>query len=237
MDVLRELEADVVHLWYAISFQRIVEYIVQQVPSEEVTIGWLRDVITIPEIAIREICANALIHQDFFETGAWPMIEIFSDRIEITNPWKPMIAPDRFLDHAPKSRNEDVASFLRRIKVCEERWHGIDKAMVACEVYNLPWLDIEDWWTYTRVTLFQRKELKSMTALEKNRIAYWHCGLRHIQKDPMTNASLRERLRVKKSNYPIVSGIIANSIDKGLIKPFDPENKSNKYAKYIPFWA
>ena len=76
-----------------------------------------------------------------------------------------------------------------------------------------------------------------MTALEKNRIAYWHCALRHIQKDPMTNTSLRERLRVKKSNYPIVSGIIANSIDMGLIKPFDPENKSNKYAKYIPFWA
>jgi hypothetical protein len=26
-------------------------------------------------------------------------------------------------------------------------------------------------------------------------------------------------------------------IEAELIKPYDPENKSRKHAKYIPFWA
>jgi predicted HTH transcriptional regulator len=38
-----------------------------------------------PEIAIRELVANALIHQDLNEKG-FPMIEVFLDRIEISNP-------------------------------------------------------------------------------------------------------------------------------------------------------
>ncbi len=35
--------------------------------------------------AVREAIANALIHQDFSITGTSVKIEIFSDRIEITN--------------------------------------------------------------------------------------------------------------------------------------------------------
>ena len=44
-----------------------------------------------PEIAIRELVANALIHQDFSIFGTSPTVEIYSDRIEITNPGKPLI--------------------------------------------------------------------------------------------------------------------------------------------------
>lgn len=42
------------------------------------------------------------------------MIEIFSDRMEITNPGLPLIKTDRFLDSLPRSRNEALASFMRR---------------------------------------------------------------------------------------------------------------------------
>jgi predicted HTH transcriptional regulator len=42
-----------------------------------------------PEIAIRELVANALIHQDLNEKG-FPMVEIFNDRIEISNPGTPL---------------------------------------------------------------------------------------------------------------------------------------------------
>ncbi len=37
--------------------------------------------------------------------------------------------------------------------------------------------------------------------------------------------------------YPMASRIIKDSIEAELIKPYDPENKSRKHAKYIPFWA
>jgi len=57
-----------------------------------------------PELCIRELVANALIHQDFSQTGNSVMIEIYDNRIEITNPGEPLINTDRFL-----SRSSSVA--------------------------------------------------------------------------------------------------------------------------------
>lgn len=66
-----------------------------------------------PEIAIRELVANALIHQDFTIRGTGPLVEIFSDRIEITNPGIPLIDTERFIDEPPQSRNEALASCFK----------------------------------------------------------------------------------------------------------------------------
>jgi predicted HTH transcriptional regulator len=65
--------------------------------------------------------ANALIHQNFFITGAGPMVEIFDDRMEISNPGKSLLNAERFLVTPPKSRNETLSSLMRRLGVCEER--------------------------------------------------------------------------------------------------------------------
>ena len=81
-----------------------------------------------PELAVREL-KQCNYNQDFYETGMGPMVEIFDDRIEITNPGKPLISTLRLIDHSPKSRNERLASFMRRIGICEERGSGIDKVI------------------------------------------------------------------------------------------------------------
>ncbi|MFH1335676.1 MAG: ATP-binding protein, partial [Candidatus Zixiibacteriota bacterium] len=52
--------------------------------------------------------ANSLIHQDFNITGAGPMVEIFADRMEISNPGVPLIDTLRFIDEPPRSRNEII---------------------------------------------------------------------------------------------------------------------------------
>ncbi|HJK48536.1 MAG TPA: transcriptional regulator, partial [Methanocorpusculum sp.] len=44
-----------------------------------------------PSIILRELVANALIHQDFLLTGVGPTVEIFDSRIEITNPGVPLV--------------------------------------------------------------------------------------------------------------------------------------------------
>lgn len=115
---------------YAVGFEGLVEYINNILPSNEV-IGqaFRKDVKMYPVLCIRELVANALLHQDFSQTGNSVMIEIYNNRIEITNPGEPLINTDRFLDNPPKSRNERLASFMRRINICEERGSGIDKVV------------------------------------------------------------------------------------------------------------
>jgi hypothetical protein len=53
----------------------------------------------------------------------------------------------------------------------------------------------------------------------------------------MTNTSLRERIKIAENNYSIAYRIIADSIDEGLIKDYDPDNASKRYKKYVPIWT
>jgi predicted HTH transcriptional regulator len=89
-----------------------------------------------PPIAVRELVANALIHQDFSITGTGPMVEIFPDRIEITNPGVPLIDVQRLLDAPPQSRNDAFATTRRRLGICEERGSGIDKVIERLKPTN-----------------------------------------------------------------------------------------------------
>lgn len=87
---------------YAAGFQALIGYIGALLPGKEVIGSALRkDVPMYPALAIRELLVNALIHQDFAVGGAGPMVEIFRDRIEITNPGTPLVDVQRFLDTPP----------------------------------------------------------------------------------------------------------------------------------------
>lgn len=131
------LKEQVWAMGYASGFERMIAYINGLLPANEVVHQALRrEVPMFPEIAVRELVANALIHQDFFETGTGPTVEIFDDRIEITNPGKPLVDTQRFLDTPPKSRNEALASLLRWAGICEERGSGIDKVVFQVEFYQ-----------------------------------------------------------------------------------------------------
>lgn len=88
-----------------------------------------------PRQALRELIANALIHQDFFVTGTSVTIEMYGDRIEISNPGIPSIQIERFIDEY-RSRNEQLADIMRRFKICEEKGSGIDKVIHSVEVYQ-----------------------------------------------------------------------------------------------------
>ena len=100
--------------------------------------------------------------QDFHAAGTAPLVEIFSNRMEITNPGLPLVKTDRFLDSPPKSRNETLASFMRRIGVCEERGSGVDKVVFQTELYQLPAPIFETTPEHTRAVLFAHREFREM---------------------------------------------------------------------------
>jgi len=222
---------------YAAGFEGLIDFITNQLPSNEVIGKALRDDVPMfPELAIRELVANAVIHQDFHATGTAPLVEIFANRMEITNPGKPLVKTSRFLDSPPKSRNEALASFMRRIGVCEQRGSGVDKVVFQTEYYQLPAPIFETTDEHTRSVLFAHREFKDMDKADRIRACYLHACLRYVERDFMTNSSLRERFGIEKKNSATVSRVIKDTLDVEEIKLYDI-GASKKYVKYVPWWA
>lgn len=222
---------------YAIGYEGLIDRIKTLLPSnEEIGKAFRQEAPMYPELAIRELVANAIIHQDFSLTGTGPTIELFETRMEITNPGLPLVATMRFLDSPPQSRNETLASFMRRIRVCEERGSGIDKVVFQTELYQLPAPIFETTDHHTRSTLFSYKSFADMDKEERIRACYLHCCLRHVNREHMNNSSLRERFGIEQRNQAQVSRVIKDTITAELIRPYDPE-AGTRAMRYIPAWA
>jgi predicted HTH transcriptional regulator len=222
---------------YASGFKGLLRYIEGLLPAKEsITDGLRNSGALYPQIALRELIINALIHQDFSISGTGPMIEIFSNRVEITNPGVPLVDSKRFIDSPPLSRNEMIASLMRRANLCEERGSGWDKIASQCEVSQLPAPKIVIYENHTRVILFSRITFGNLTNEEKLWSCYMHACLKQVNGEQMTNATLRERFRVPESNKSAISRLIASAIQEKLIKALDPD-AGPKYRSYVPFWA
>jgi ATP-dependent DNA helicase RecG len=222
---------------YAVGFQGLVELINGLIPSNEVIEEALRrEVKMFPDIAVRELVANALIHQDFSETGSSVMIEIYDDRMEISNPGKPFISPDRFIDEY-QSRNERLADLMRRLGICEEKGSGVDKVVEAAEVFQLPAPDFRVGERRTTVVLFAHQDVEVMDRNDRIRACYQHACLRYVMNEKMTNQSLRERFKLPETKVATVSQVIAATVEAGKIKVADPSQTSTRYRNYVPFWA
>lgn len=221
---------------YALGFLGLVDWINSQLPAnEEIGKALRKESRMYPEIAIRELVANALIHQDLAVKG-FPMIEVFSDRIEISNPGNPLITPDRFID-SYISRNVKLADLMRRMGFCEEKGSGLDKVIFYNELYQLPPINVITDENRTRVTIYSYKKLNDLDKREKIRACYQHSCLKWVSNEKMTNQSLRERFTIDDKNAAIASRIIKDTFEAGMIKEDDPENKSRKHRSYVPFWA
>ena len=221
---------------YALGFIGLVDWVNSQLPANEEIGKVLRqDSRMYPEIAIRELIANALIHQDFSVKG-FPMIEIFQDRIEISNPGDPLITPDRFID-SYISRNDTIADIMRRMGFCEEKGSGLDKVIFYNELYQLPPIQVKVQEHRTTVTLYSYRGLKNLDKKEKIRACYQHACLKYVSNEKMSNESLRERFKIEAKNAAIASRIIKDTYEAELIKDEDPTSNSRKHRSYIPFWA
>ncbi len=220
---------------YAVEFKNIVNWVNGQLPTnEEIGLALRKDNRMYPTLAIREILGNMIIHQDFAEQG-FPMVEIYTDRIEISNPGLPLISTERFIDEY-QSRNDSLADVMRRMGICEEKGSGIDKAVFSIETYQLPPIRFSLQENRTCVTLFSYRKFSDLNKDERIAACYQHTCLKYISSENMTNQSLRERLGIDAKNYPMASRIIKDTLQAKLIKPADAENKNRKLG-YIPIWG
>lgn len=156
--------------------------------------------------------------------------------MEISNPGIPLISTDRFIDEYI-SRNDSLADIMRRMGFCEEKGSGMDKAMTGSETYMLPPLRFTVSENRTTVTLFSYRPLSELTRQEKLAACYQHACLRYVNGEMLTNQTLRRRLGIEQKNYSMVSRLIKEALENGLIKDADPGNNSKKYKGYLPYWA
>ena len=220
---------------YAVGFEGLVGYLNDLLPKNEHIVKALREAHPLfPELAIRELVANALIHQDMTVTGAGPQIELFSDRIEISNPGAPLVKPDRMIDLPPRSRNEALASLMRRMNMCEEQGSGLDKVIELVEVFQLPPPLLKAEENSMQVVLYGPRSFAEMTQEERVRACYFHAVLKFLSGDKMKNASLCNRLGIASKNAAQASAVINKALEAEFIRVADTDHPR---AGYVPHWA
>lgn len=222
---------------YAVGFESLVDFVHSAAPQNRSIEQAVREEMKMfPKQAVRELIANALVHQDYQATGASVMIEMYADRVEISNPGMPPIRVERFIDEY-RSRNERLADFMRRLGICEEKGSGVDKVVKASEVFQLPAPDFRVSELRTTAVLFAHQDFATMSKPDRIRASYQHCCLMYVSNQRMSNQSLRERFGLPESKAATVSLVIGAAKESGLIKADESETSSTRYARYLPFWA
>ena len=151
----------------------------------------------VPEVVVRELLANALIHQDLEMGGVSPVVEIYSNRVEISNPGEPLVSVERFID-GYQSRNERLADLMRHLGLCEEKSSGIDRVIETAEILQLPAPDFLVSYKRTIAVIYGSRKFKDMNGSDRVRACYQHCVLQWVLRRQMTNQSLRKRFGVSE---------------------------------------
>ncbi len=223
---------------YSIEFEEIIQHILDVIPQEESMVNGIRKQrYSFPETAIRELLANMMVHQSLEQRGTSPMVEIFSDRIEFSNAGAPLVAIERIVDTVPLSRNENMAGFMHRCGICEERGSGFDKIIAATRAESLMAPRIESQNNqFTKVTLYSKADFDMTTKEDRIRTCYMVACLAYVTSEAVTNTDIRNAFGLEEKDKVKASRIIRDTLDAKLIKPIDPDT-APRYMKYIPFWA
>ena len=88
--------------------------------------------------------------------------------------------------------------------------------------------------SHTCAVLFVHREFRNMDRDDRIRACYLHACLRYVQRNLMTNTTIRKRFRIEEKNSSITSRIIKDTIEAGLIRCHD-ETVGSRARKYLPF--
>jgi ATP-dependent DNA helicase RecG len=222
---------------YAVRFSRLLNYVEDRTPQSETFPDGIRRVAhPIPKKVLRELIANALIHQDLAVTGSGPIVEIFDDRIEVSNPGESLIAPVHLVEGTARSRNEKLAKQMRQMGICDERGSGWVQIAEFIEQSGLPAPNIDSSNGVMRVVVYWARPLDSLSKDEALNLLLFHAAYLNSRGEHVTNASLRKRFGLSEKDNSKVSRLLRDGIDGGLIKIFDP-SVGVKARSYVPDWA
>lgn len=221
---------------YAVGFKDLVDYVSKNTSTESIEVR--REAIaTYPVVAIRELAANMMVHQDTSIKGMPLTIEIFTNRLTFTNPGSSLNDVNRLIDLPPHSRNVQLAQMMLLLDMCERRGSGYDRATDAIGQMKLPAYKAQSGDDYTRVTIYPKKKVSEMTREERIQVCYQHACLLYEDGVAINNQIVRERFNLNTKQSVMASRILADTLESGLIKMKDPETESKRYTSYIPYYG
>jgi len=161
----------------------------------------------IPETAFKETIINSLAHRDYYDKGARITIEVFDDRVEISNPGGLVSAvPRSEFGKRSASRNPLIFSLFERMRLVEQIGSGIARMRDVMKEEGLtpPEFNIDGMFTVTlrRPFDFEKWVEKWVEKLTDNRVKI----LREVHNNP----------KVTKKELEQVVGISASAIDNNI---------------------
>ena len=161
----------------------------------------------IPETAFKEIIINSLAHRDYYDKGARITIEVFNDRVEISNPGGLVSAvPKSEFGKRSASRNPLIFGLFERMRLVEQIGSGITRIrdVMNDEGLTPPEFNIDGMFTVTlrRPFDFEKWVEKWVEKLTDNRVK--------ILKEIHNNH------KVTKKELEQVVGISASAIDNNI---------------------
>lgn len=115
-----------------------------------------------PALALREALINAVIHRNYFEKGANVFVEIYKNRIEMSNPGGLVSGINqKNFGKISLLRNPGIANLFQRLKYIEKMGTGIERIKRSLLDANLPEAEYEFNPSYVKVVFQKNKEKKT----------------------------------------------------------------------------
>lgn len=191
----------------------------------------------VPIRALHQLAANTLIHQDLTAKDARPTVELFSDRIELTNPGALPMEPLRIADAAPLPRNRQLYQLANQLSLAGSTantgWLSIIDDLDAAK---LPAPSIESIGTSTRITVYLPLPYREQSPEARRRACYWHACAQYQHGASATNASIRERFDLPATSAAQVSRLLRDCVAAGILRPARAQS-SKRNTSYFPYWA
>lgn len=91
-----------------------------------------KDILELPEVALREALVNAVVHRNYLETGARVMVEVFRDKVVISSPGglPKGLSWDNFGKYS-MARNPMLADLFLRVGLIEKLGTGVNRIRTA----------------------------------------------------------------------------------------------------------
>jgi len=161
----------------------------------------------IPETAFKETIINSLAHRDYYDKGARITVEVFDDRVEISNPGGLVSAvPRSEFGKRSASRNPLIFGLFERMRLVEQIGSGITRIrdVMKDEALTPPEFNIDGIFTVIlrRPFDFEKWVEKWVEKLTANRIKI----LREVHNNP----------KVTKKELEQVVSISASAIDNNI---------------------